>query len=195
MTRKLAALLAALLVPAAALAEPSLLPSHVQRLALASIVPMTIMPVIYQAGTVNPWSPAYAAPVINNSVKEVQGTTSPVTRAPPTIAVVGTDAGLNLANPQLPANQTGTAGVVVTVCAAATRTLSGAGTIEFYVLDTALPEWSYVKDLSLSVTATTRCQTFPGIWINVAKGRLFAAATGVTFSAGSAGVTVFMVVR
>ena len=193
--RKFVAVLAATLLPGFALAVPSLLPSHVQNLALASIVPMTIMPVVYQAGTVNPWSPAYAAPTVNLSVKEVQGTTSPVTRAPPTIAVVGTDAGLGLANPQLPANQTGTAGVVVTVCAAATRTLSGAGTIEFYVYDPALPEWSYVKDLSLSVTATTRCQTFPGIWINVAKGRLFAAATGVTFSAGTAGMTVFMVVR
>ena len=195
MTRKLAALLAALLVPALAGAL-EMLPSHeVMKLTTAINLPMVIEPLAYSAGTVNPWSFAYSAPTSNLSVKEVQGTTSPVTRAPPTIAVVGTDAGLSLANPQLPANQQGTAGVVVTVCAAATRTLSGAGTIEFYVYDPALPEWSYVKDLSLTVNATTRCQTFPGIWINVAKGRLFAAATGVTFSAGTAGVTVFMVVR
>ena len=193
--RKFVAVLAAVLLPVASFAT-EMLPSHeVMKLTTAIFPAMVIEPLVYQAGTVNPWSPAYAAPTVNLSVKEVQGTTSPVTRAPPTIAVVGTDAGLGLANPQLPANQTGTAGVVVTVCAAATRTLSGAGTIEFYVYDPALPEWSYVKDLSLSVTATTRCQTFPGIWINVAKGRLFAAATGVTFSTGSAGVTVFMVVR
>jgi hypothetical protein len=132
----------------------------------------------------------------NQSVYEVQGTTSPVTRTAPTIAGDGALAGLNLANPQLAANQSGLAGVAVTVCSATGTTLSGAGTIEFYLYDPVLPEWSYWKTGSVSVTATTRCQTFDGIWIPVARGQAMAVATGVTFSGGgSAGVTVYMVVR
>lgn len=142
------------------------------------------------------WLPALPSAPGNRSVYEVQGTTSPVTRTPPTIAGDGATAGLALNNPQLPANQTGLAGIVVTVCAASGVTLSGAGTIEFYVYDPMLPEWSYWKTGSVSVTASgSRCQTFDGIWIPVARGQVMAVATGVTFSSGSAGVTVYMGTR
>lgn len=131
----------------------------------------------------------------NQTVYEVQGTTSPVTRTAPTLGVDGALAGLNLANPQLSASQSGWAAFALTICSAAGTTLSGGGTIEFYVYDPTLPEWSYWKTGSVSVTATTRCQTFDGIWIPVARGQAMAVANGVTFSAGSAGVTLFMVVR
>ena len=142
------------------------------------------------------WLPALPEAPGNRSVYEVQGTTSPVTRTVPTLAGDGATAGMALNNPQLPANQTGLAGVAVTVCAATGTTLSGAGTIEFYVYDPALPEWSYWVDGSKTVTASgSRCQTFDGIWIPVARGQVMAIAKGVTFSSGSAGVTVFMVVR
>jgi len=141
------------------------------------------------------WSPALPLAPGNRSVYEVQGTTSPATRTAPTIAGDGATAGLALNNPQLAANQSGLAGIVVTVCSATGTTLSGAGTIEFYVYDPMLPEWSYWKTGSVSVTATSRCQTFDGIWIPVARGQVMAVATGVTFSAGSAGVTVWIATR
>jgi hypothetical protein len=48
----------------------------------------------------------------------------------------------------------------------------------------------------LSVTATTRCQTFMGLVITSARGRLMAAASGVGFAGGgTTGVTVYMLVR
>ena len=137
------------------------------------------------------WSAVYPAPSTNQSMMETQA----LTRAAPTLASDGATAGVTLGNPQLPASQSGIAGVSVTVCAEATRTLAGAGTLQFYAYDNALPEWSRISDLDLPVTATgVRCQTFAGIWVNMARGRLLAAATGVTVSGGTT-VTVYMMVR
>ncbi len=189
----------ALLLPSLAFAQPDLVPSHVQNLVLAAtsnFLKMTIDPLMWAATTVDhPWARALPSQPGNLSVYEIQGTTSPVTRAVPTLATVGAISGLALNNPQLPANQSGMAGIAVTVCSATGTTLSGAGTVEFYVYDPALPEWSYWKTGSQSVTATTQCQTFDGIWIPVARGQVIAAASGVTFSSGSGGVGVYMVVR
>jgi hypothetical protein len=138
MRKYIAALAVALLLPVVGLAGENLPVQAVEKMKFSAL-PMSVVDqiVFYQADTANPWSPAYSPPTVNNSVKEVQGTTSPVTRTVPTIALVGRSAGLNLSNPQLPANQTGVAGVAVTVCAPSGATLSGAGTVEFYVYDSA----------------------------------------------------------
>lgn len=196
MRKFIAALAVAFALPA--LAVENLPTQAVEKIRFATLPMSSLGQVVYyQADTVNPWLPAYSPPTVNNSVKETQGTTSPVTRTVPTIALVGRSAGLNLSNPQLPANQTGVAGVAVTICAPSGNTLAGAGTVEFYVFDSALPEWSLWSDGSKAVTATgVRCQTFDGIWIPVARGRVFAQAKGVTFTGGgSTGVTLFMIVR
>jgi hypothetical protein len=141
------------------------------------------------------WTGATDAWPANASVYEVQGTTSPATRAAPTVAGDGATAGLNAAQAQGSASRNGTPGLSVVVCSATGTTLSGAGSIVFYSYDPATPEWAPASGLgTLSVTATTRCQSFLLSLPNV-RGRLMAAASGVTFSAGSAGVTVYMLVR
>ena len=159
---------------------------------LLAILTAALLPVLALAT----WAPAIPAQPGNASVVETQGTTSPVTRSAPTIAVDGAFAGINLANPQLRASGQGTPGISVTVCSATGTTLSGAGTIQFYGYDPATPEWAHIPDLAQTVTATTRCQTFLGLPLPSPRGRLMAVATGVTFSGGgSGGVTVYMLAR
>jgi hypothetical protein len=155
----------------------------------------TVVLALFPALALAAWSPAIPGQPGEASVYEVQGTTSPVTRGAPTVGVDGVLAGINLANPQLAASQAGTHGLSITVCSATGTTLSGAGTITFYGYDPATPEWAFIPDLTQSVTATTRCQTFLGLQVATPRGRLMAVATGVTFSAGSAGLSVYMMAR
>lgn len=141
------------------------------------------------------WLPVTPGSPGDFGVYEVQGTTSPVTRSAPTVAGDGVLAGMSLAQANLAANQSGQHGLNVTVCAVGT-TLSGAGTIKFYTYDPATPEWAAVPDLTQNVTATgSVCQTFLGLAVVAPRGRFMAVATGVTFAAGSGGVTVYLLPR
>jgi hypothetical protein len=147
------------------------------------------------------WAPVYANPAQitpgNVSVFETQGTTTPVTRTAPTVASDGQLAGINLANPQLSANQNGYHGLTITVCAATGSLLTATGTIQFYGYDMATPEWAHIPDLVQTVsTSTARCQTFLGLGVPAPRGRLMAVATGVGFTGGgSGGITVYMLSR
>lgn len=80
------------------------------------------------------------------------------------------------------------AGFRVTVCAEATRTLSGAGTLLAYVWDNALAAWVRNKPLDLalaSVETGVRCAAFPDFETTVASGRVLYATSAVTVSAGT----------
>jgi hypothetical protein len=164
---------------------------------LLSILIAALLPVLALAT----WAPVYTNPAQispgNVSVFETQGTTSPVTRTAPTVAGDGQTAGINLANPQLAANQSGYHGLTVTVCAATGALLTATGTIQFYGYDMATPEWAHIPDLVQTVsTSTARCQTFLGLGVPAPRGRLMAVATGVGFTGGgSGGITVYMLSR
>jgi hypothetical protein len=140
------------------------------------------------------WLPAVAGQPGDPSVYEVQGTSSPVTRTAPTVGADGALAGVTLAFPAQ-GSQGAQRGLNVTICSATGTTLSGAGQIKFFSYDPSTPEWAEVPDLAVSVTSTARCQTFLGLNVVAARGRLMAVASGVTFSAGSAGLTVYMMAR
>jgi hypothetical protein len=83
-------------------------------------------------------------------------------------------------------------GFRVMVCADAGQTLSGAGTLQAYLLDEKSGLVARNNDLDLSVDeAGDRCQAFPDFAVagSRAEGRVIFAATGVTVSGGT--VTVF----
>lgn len=80
-------------------------------------------------------------------------------------------------------------GYQITICASSGQTLSGAGTIDIYYW----PDWpgpltltTWPKDPGLveTVTATTRCQTFP-THTTTGLGWIYPAANAVTVSAGT----------
>ena len=84
----------------------------------------------------------------------------------------------------------GVGGVVVTVCAAAAQTLSGAGTLTAYVYNEATSSWSNAPDYNLTVTGTTvRCQTFTPFWVADQHGRIAWVPTTVTASSNS--ITIY----
>lgn len=117
------------------------------------------------------------------TASETFGTTSPVTGSAPTSATDGQP----LADLDA---------ITVIVSAADTRTLSGAGTLKAYILDTSVTTsttvWARASAFDLSVTATTQAQCFPAFQVIAPrKARIKWVPDSVTFSAGSAGVTVY----
>lgn len=80
----------------------------------------------------------------------------------------------------------------ITVCAASGQTLSGAGTLEIGYMSPlatytggAGAVWSLNKGLTLTVTSTLQCETFPDQRVLVERGRLYVRANGVTVSGGA----------
>lgn len=113
------------------------------------------------------------------TASETFGTTSAVTGSAPTDATDGQP----LADLDA---------ITVVVDTASTRTLSGAGTLDGYLYDGSIALWVRCPALDLSVTATTRSMAFePFEVIGGRNARVKWVPTGVTFSAGSAGVTVY----
>jgi hypothetical protein len=113
------------------------------------------------------------------SAYEVFGTSSPVTGAAPTDATDG--------QPLKDLD-----GITVQIAAASPRTLSGAGSLDCYVYDAYVALWARMPAFDFSVTGTTRTMAFPAYEVVAPRGaRIKWVPTGVTFSAGSAGVTVF----
>ncbi len=114
-----------------------------------------------------------------SEAQDISGTTAYwtevqlLTRAAPTLVTEG----LNLR---------GVIGFRVTVCANATRTLSGTGTLQAYVWDNDLLRWIRNPALDISVsTSGVRCLAFPDIRTAAASGRVLFAANAVTVSAGT----------
>lgn len=118
----------------------------------------------------------------NTTAYETFGTTSPVTGSAPTLATDG----------QPLADLTG---ITVIVDSAATRTLSGAGTLDCYVYDADTALWSRCPSgdfTFVGIPASQRSIAFEVVEvINPRNSRIKWVPTGVTFSAGSAGVTVY----
>lgn len=110
---------------------------------------------------------------------EVQDATgSPATRAAPTTV----DEGMSLENVD---------GFRVMVSAASGETLSGAGNLRAYLWDTDLAAWIRNPELDIAVTTSgQRRLVFADQEVKVPSGRVLYAADGITFSAGTAGVTV-----
>ena len=82
-------------------------------------------------------------------------------------------------------------GVLITLAADSTRTLSGTGTVKIYVW-TAAGAWAEVPDLAQSVTSSSvRYQSFPGLFLAVGnRGRIAAVPSSVGVSAG--GSTIYL---
>ncbi len=120
-----------------------------------------------------------ATTVSGTTGSETFGTTSPVTGAAPTLAADG----------QLLADLDA---ITVQVAAASGVTLSGAGTLQCYVYDPVVALWARMPAFDQSVTGTTRIMAFPAYEVIAPRGaRIKWVPSGVTFSAGSAGVTVY----
>lgn len=110
---------------------------------------------------------------------EAFGTTSPVTGAAPTLATDGQDLSDLIA-------------LGVQVASANGTTLSGAGTLQAWVYDSAVALWARAPYLDITVSATTQAQAFnPSLVTLPRKSRIKWVPNGVTFSAGSGGVTVW----
>lgn len=77
------------------------------------------------------------------------------------------------------------AGFRVSICAEATRTLSGAGNLRAYWYDLRASEVMRNPSLDLAVTGTTKCQVFPDQMVVTPRGRVLYVSDGVTVSAGT----------
>jgi hypothetical protein len=88
----------------------------------------------------------------------------------------------------------GVGGVVVTVCGtAANTTLSGAGVLTAYVYNAGTSSWAPAPDYNISVTSSAvRCQSFYPFWVADQHGRIAWVTTGVTASANSLTVYVYV---
>ena len=76
-------------------------------------------------------------------------------------------------------------GLRVTVCAEATRTLTG-GTLNVWLYDNATALWTLNPSLAMIVTSNSvRCQTFPDRFVTVPYGRVLIQTSSVTVSAGT----------
>lgn len=115
----------------------------------------------------------------NTTASELFGTTSPVTGSAPTLATDGQP----LADLDA---------VSVQISAATGVTLSGAGSLQCYVYDPSVALWARMPTFDLSVTGTTRTQAFQALEVIAPRNaRIKWVPSAVTFSAGSAGVTVY----
>lgn len=114
------------------------------------------------------------------TASETFGTTSPVTGSAPTASTDG----------QPLKDLTA---ITVVVDSASTRTLSGAGTLDCYIYDASVGDfWSRYTPGDFTVNGTARSQAFQvASVIGPRNARIKWVPTGVTFSAGSAGVTVY----
>lgn len=73
----------------------------------------------------------------------------------------------------------------VVVCADSTRTLSGAGTLDFYYYTPTGALWTVNPTLQLPIgTSAVRCRTFPDQRVAIGRGRVTVIPTGITVSAG-----------
>ena len=115
---------------------------------------------------------------------ETQGTTSAVTKAAPTLITEG----MSLEDVD---------GFRVSVAVDTGVTFSGAGSLLCYQWDTDLAAWIRNGELDISLTtgaptfvASQRRLAFADQEVKVPSGRVHYACSGVTFSAGSAGVVV-----
>lgn len=110
---------------------------------------------------------------------ETFGTSSPVTGSAPTLATDGQP----LADLDA---------VSVQVSVASGVTLSGAGTLQCYVYDPSVALWARAPAFDLSVsTGSVRTLAFQAFEVvGPRNGRIKWVPSGVTFSSGSAGVTV-----
>lgn len=120
-----------------------------------------------------------ATTISGTTVYETHGTTSPVTGSAPTLSTDGQ-----------PLKDL----TAITVVADTTTgvTLSGAGTLQCYIYDASTAIWSRMPALDLSVTGTARSMAFPAMQvIGNRNSRVKWVPSGVTFSAGSAGVKVY----
>lgn len=110
--------------------------------------------------------------------------TQALTRATPTVAdftiTVGTLIGKSLWLMEM-------AGFRVSVCATSGQTLSGAGTLQAWLLDERSGLVMRNPGLDMAISASgTRCQVFPDIRsVMVSSGRVIYAASGVTVSGGA----------
>lgn len=113
------------------------------------------------------------------TASETFGTSSPVTGSAPTADTDGQPVG------DLDA-------VTLVVLSATGTTLSGAGTLQGYMYDPSIAVWVRAPDYDLSVTATTRGQAFASFSLVGSRGaRMKWIPSAVTFSAGTAGATVY----
>ena len=116
------------------------------------------------------------------TASETFGTTSAVTGAAPSGATDG--------QPLQDLNA-----ITVVVAVASGVTLSGAGTIDCYVYDGSTALWSRwpAKDFTcVGIPASQRSIAFGSVAIDCPRNsRIKWVPTGVTFSAGSAGVTIY----
>ncbi len=114
------------------------------------------------------------------TASETFGTTSAVTGSVPTLATDGQP----LADLDA---------ITVVVAVASGVTLSGAGTLQCYVYDPSVALWARMPAFDLSVsTASVRSLAFPAVSVTGARNaRIKWVPSGVTFSSGSAGVTVY----
>jgi hypothetical protein len=86
----------------------------------------------------------------------------------------------------------GVGGITVTVCAAATKVLSGGGTLTAYVWNEASSSWAAAPDYNLTVTSTIRCQNFAPFWVADTHGRIAWVTTAVTSDANDVTVNIFV---
>lgn len=115
------------------------------------------------------------------TASETFGTTSAVTGSAPTLATDG--------QPLQDLD-----GITVVLAAATGVTLSGAGTLDCYVYDTATALWSRCPsaDFTCVGVPAVRSVAFAAVTVVAPRNaRIKWVPTGVTFSAGSAGVTVY----
>lgn len=84
----------------------------------------------------------------------------------------------------------------VSICAVnAGATLSGAGTLDAYLLDDVDGEVKLNKHLQWTVTSTTRCQVFPNQVAEGLSGYVMYAANAVTVSAGTTVTVRILAIR
>lgn len=113
------------------------------------------------------------------TASETFGTSSPVTGSAPTASTDGQPVA------DLDA-------ITVVVDTASGKTLSGAGSLLCYIYDTSTALWTRLPAFDLSVTGTARSMAFPAVQVVGARnGRVKWVPSGVTFSSGTAGVTVY----
>lgn len=154
----------ALTLATATYAEPALLPSHaVQSFAMAVSPVVPIQAIVFQAATTT-W-------VNNNRTAVITADSGTETM------VSSTTAGLDLTNLQ---------GVSVMLKTSSNATAGG--TLQAYLLNVETGVWNRAPDLDLTAIASS-AQTWPGLWVPVARGRLYYNPNGI----GSVTTTIYLV--
>ena len=152
--KKLAAILA--LIPALALAEPAMLPSHAVNTLIPASLPWSAVEGITMAAMTTTWVNNRRTAVINADT----GTETMVSTA--TVGLDLTDIG----------------GVVVILKTTGTTTATAGGTLQAYLYNPDAAVWARAADLDLTATAVTS-QTWPAIYVPVSRGRLYYNPNGI----------------